>query len=79
MKTPPLHHHWRMGKFDVNCKRCWELNAGPELLKACEDLLVQTKRHYGTHKDSCILGEECPDKKAIEFAKNVIAKANKEN
>lgn len=49
--------------------------AAPDLLTACNGLLSRMQYYYNTHQDLCRLGDACPDKKTIHFAKAAIAKA----
>jgi hypothetical protein len=49
-----------------------------DLLVACKALFLRVTMHYVNHEAICKLGEECPDKKALKLAEQVIAKCKKQ-
>lgn len=49
--------------------------AAPTLLAACEKLLGRMEPYYAIHKEVCLVGKECPDKRAIATVKAAITAA----
>ena len=47
----PLHHHNRDGGLRPDCKRCQLEAAAPDLLEACEKLLVVAPTLWGADRE----------------------------